>query len=396
MFELALLQQEADWAEDDAWADEISTWEYEPDGGGRWVSEDRVLRPSVVVCAGHDDETSSDLGDAGFTGRDGIMTTDLRGASPYEFAFEALRSAFEAGFAAERAVDAAMWSAEVGRHEERRKRHAVLSAATVAGAVASRAGLVPSQVLSVWARTGQVQQVARGQNRRERTTHNRLADNKRDNKRDNERGRARSRKTSRTDKRARGRARERAQGRANRRPRDRGGRLAGAGAARGGIWARAVVARDAIRTRPQWRPLQKEARRRRRLVIKNRPRPQTGGVLPMGRVAPLNGNGGGFRNSRQQRHKRQTAASGLAIAETRRRNWIGLAVTKLVGFAVAVFLSAGVFDEAGCSLSKFDFNSGGSASDCGELCGPTPDTGRQCSRRAWVDDWDMWIRTGAG
>ena len=149
-------------------------------------------------------------------------------------------------------------------------------------------------MLSVWVRTGQVQQVARGQNRRKRT--NRPADNKRDNKRDNERGRARSRKTSRADKQARGQARERAQGRANRRPRDRGGRLAGAGAARGGTWARAVVARDAIRTRPQWRPLQKEARRRRRLVIKNRPRPQTGGALPMGRVAPLNGNGGGFRN----------------------------------------------------------------------------------------------------
>ena len=116
MFELALLQQEADWAEDEAWADEIAMWEYEPEGVGRWGSEDRVLRPSVVVCAGQDDEMSSDSDEAGFTGRGGIVTTDSQGSAPYEFAFEALRSAFEAGFAAERAVDAAMWSAEVSRH----------------------------------------------------------------------------------------------------------------------------------------------------------------------------------------------------------------------------------------------------------------------------------------
>ena len=92
MTELALLQQAADWVEDRAWAGEISMQEYESDGGGRWVSEDQGDETSSAT-----DEAGSEPGS---TGRDEISTTELQGAlAPHESAFQALRSAFEAGFA---------------------------------------------------------------------------------------------------------------------------------------------------------------------------------------------------------------------------------------------------------------------------------------------------------
>ena len=400
MTELALLQQAADWVEDEAWAGEISMREYDSDGGGRWVSEDQG------------DETSSATDEAGSepgtTGRDEIATTELQGAlAPHESAFQALRSAFEAGFAAERAVDAAMWSAEVGRREERRRRQAVFSAAAVAGAVASRAGLVPSQVLSVWVRTVHEQQVARGQSRRERT------DRPADNKRDNERERARMRKTSlrRETRRARRRTDERMrqqtdkrQDRRHSRRHELGLRMpsrwvsAGAAGCHGTWEARAVVARAALCARPQWRPQQRKARRQRRLAARNRPRPRvswrsTGrcGVVPLCHQGRL--------DHRHSGAVQQAAAvSDLADCGTStRRTWLWWVIGVLVlagtigGLCVSGEQGLAPVCTALCVAEGASLVCSAVVGSVSEAC-----TGDMSDRRAWVVDWDFWIRTGAG
>ena len=393
MTELALLQQAADWVEDEAWAGEISMREYDSDGGGRWVSEDQGDETSSAT-----DEAGSEPGS---TGRDEIATTELQGAlAPHESAFQALRSAFEAGFAAERAVDAAMWSAEVGRREERRRRQAVFSAAAVAGAVASRAGLVPSQVLSVWVRTVHEQQVApraRGQSRRERT------DRPADNKRDNERERARMRKTSlrRETRRARRRTDERMRQQTDKQPR-RGFRWASASAAgcRGSWEARAVVARAALCARPQWHPQQRKARRQRRLAASNRPRPRVS-WHSTGRC----GIGAPLRHEGRHDHRRSSAGQQAAVVSDlsdfgtpTRRTWLWwvLGVVALAGAigGLCAFSGQGLTPVctaryvAGKGVSFPAYSVGSSVS---EACAVDVS-----DRRAWVVDWDFWIRTGAG
>ena len=170
MSELALLHGHAEWEADARWAEEISRWEEEDqrvlEEEDR-VLEERALGPAVMGCTRQHEDMGGATKRPGLLGFGAVSRAhgDVCRATCSEIACDARRSAFAAGVAAERAVDAAVWSVELSLYEEQRRRRVAQLAAREAGAAALRAGLVPFQVVLAFQATGRVQQGERDQNR---------------------------------------------------------------------------------------------------------------------------------------------------------------------------------------------------------------------------------------